>query len=192
VVLSSASDTAFIDPFPISGRLHAYTWRDVFFTDTSESEMIESPGVTVSAVVDLRGSVLASVNDPAGRRSYLTSVQTRDRALMRDRERLTGWTSSKPTRYKGLADYWEVDLSIRIIGHSVLTALEQAAEFEELLVADETMCYRDERGRKYFVTFDRESVSDARVMREDATFGLIEEDYFEGYRVLDLDYEVLE
>jgi hypothetical protein len=192
VVLSSASDTAFIDPFPISGRLHTYTWRDVFFTDTSESEMIESPGVTVSAVVDLRGSVLASVNDPAGRRSYLTSVQTRDRALKRDRERLTGWTVSKPTRYKGLADYWEVDLSIRIKGHSVLTALEQAAEFEELLLADETMCYRDERGRKYFVTFDRESVTDARVMREDATFGLIEEDHFEGYRVLDLDLEVLE
>jgi hypothetical protein len=35
-------------------------------------------------------------------------------------------------------------------------------------------------------------VTDARVMREDATFGLIEEDHFEGYRVLDLDYEVLE
>jgi hypothetical protein len=192
VVLPSASDTAFIDPFPISGRLHTYTWRDVFFTDESESEMIESPGVTVSAVVELRGAVLASVNDPVGRRSYLTSVQSRDRTPVRDRERLLGWTSSKPTRYKGLANYWELDLTIRVLGHSALTALEQAAEFEELLLADETMCYRDERSRKYFVTFDRESVNDARVMREDATFGLIEEEHYEGYRVLDLDYEVLE
>ncbi|MCA9860360.1 MAG: hypothetical protein KC438_11590, partial [Thermomicrobiales bacterium] len=191
VVLSSASDTAFIDPFPVSGRLHVYTWRDVFFTDDSESEMIESPGVTVSAVVDLRGSVLASVIEPASRRSYLTSVQTRDRSLNRDRERLIGWTSSKPTSYVGIAEYWAIDLTIRIKGHDVLTPLEQAAEFEALLLANETMCYRDERGRKYFVTFDGESLADTRVMREDATFGLIEEAYEEGYHVLGTDFEVL-
>ena len=85
-----------------------------------------------------------------------------------------------------------IDLTIRIKEHDVLTPLEQAAEFEALLLANETMCYRDERGRKYFVTFDGESLADTRVMREDATFGLIEEAYDEGYHVLDTDFEVLE
>ncbi|MGH2548677.1 MAG: hypothetical protein ACRDHN_04775 [Thermomicrobiales bacterium] len=184
-VLSSASDLAFIDPHPVSGVTQTYTWRDVYYVDASHTEQIESAGVTVATSIDLKGTVLSSTVDPVGVRTYLTSVQERSRQLNQDKAMVTTWGSAKPRTYFGVGEFWTVPHTVRLLDDGSASAIERERELEAVILSRQTLCYRDERGRKYFVQIDAPEFTDARLLRGDVALTFTEERYVEGYVVLD-------
>src|SRR5690606_32352110 len=86
--LFSPNDTAFLDDTPASGVEYTYTWRDVAYVDSSQTEQIESDGVETTASVTLRGVVLSSVQEPEEIRCYLVSAQNRSRRKVQAKERI--------------------------------------------------------------------------------------------------------
>jgi hypothetical protein len=190
--LDSPGDVAFIDPHPRSGVQHVYTWRDVYYVDSSHTEQIESAGVSVTASVTLRGTVLSSVDDPVGVRCYLVSVQERRRKLTQDKTKITKWGRKKPTSYYGTAEYWSVPHTVRLYDDHLngVTAIDRERELETVLLSHAVLCYRDERGRKYFVTIDDPELIDVRVLASEGDLTLTEEDYDEGYFVIDAEFTV--
>lgn len=186
-VLTSASDVAFIDPHPRSGELQTYTWRDVYYVDASHTEQIESAGVSVSTVVQLRGTVLSSVHDPVNTRCYLTSVQERSERLRQDKAKVTKWGQKAPTTYYGPGEYSEYPHTVRLLNDGNATALERMAEVRAVIVSHHTLCYRDERGRKDFVQVDSPEFTDVRVLLENFDALIVAENFDEGYFVIETD-----
>jgi hypothetical protein len=184
--LTSASETAWIDMTPPSGRTFTYTLRVVAQIET---EQISSAGTSAEAQIDLGGVVLTSVADPATVRAILTRVTERTLPRRGSEAVYTPWgaltePTGAPTTIKGKARWWEIEGVYYVAADAAATAEQRIAEIEALDASDtQTFCYRDERGRRLFVTIPADDglvFRDRRLGRAEVTMRLREEKYVEG------------
>jgi hypothetical protein len=83
-----------------------------------------------------------------------------------------------------LVSYWDTSATYNLITDVRIgvTALTRLAEIEDLIEYGGTLCYRDERGRKRFVTIETNGlgVDDLFPERSDVTLNVREEAFDEG------------
>ena len=179
--ISNQTTTEFIDYFPVSGQSYTYTIRQVNVID---SQNLASPTVAAEAQVDLDGVVICSLTSPGEYRSVLSFGEDRKHSLKNNDAIYLPWGATKPTTVQGIVRYWTTSATYHLINDVRIgvTALQRLEELEELVENGGVLCYRDERGRKRFVVFERDGlvVADKFPQQSDVTLSLREEAYEEG------------
>lgn len=179
--IPNQTTTEFIDYFPVSGQNYTYTIRQVNVID---GQNLASPTVAAEAQVNLDGVVVCSVTNPGSHRAVLSFGEDRKHSLSNNDSIYLPWGASKPTTVRGLIRYWTTSATYHLIDDARIgvTALQRLTELEELVELGGILCYRDERGRKRFVVFEREGlvVSDKFLQQSDVTLSLREEAFSEG------------
>jgi hypothetical protein len=188
--ISSKSHTTMLDLIPASGRGNTY-YHFTAALDQSTNELM-SVGVTATASVTLLGAVVVGVVHPTKVRAIGTSVQERGHARVGIETTYLPWGAitaqpntalAAPTTIKGKARYWEVTMTLLIIGDAQMDAEGRRLEWEALDASGETACYRDETGRKLFATIPAEgglNVSDMKFGRATVDLVLRQESFLEG------------
>lgn len=176
------AQTAYVDPFPVSGREHTYRVTQAISRDGQE---IESDAVATQASITLGGVVLVSVASPLSRRATLLRVVERRHESQGEEVVYRRWGDPAPTTIRMPASSWMVVGTYQLRTDEMASAQQRRAELEALWREGGTLCYRDERGVKRFVTIPAEGglvITDLRLGRADVELALREEAYEEGVR----------
>jgi hypothetical protein len=149
-----------------------------------EGVNVASPTVSAEAAVSLDGVVLCSTENPSTYRTVLSFGEKRSHKRSNNDKFYLPWSATKPTTVRGLVSYWDTSATYNLITDVRIgvTALTRLAEIEDLIEFGGTLCYRDERGRKRFVTIETNGlgVDDLFPERSDVTLNVREEDFDEG------------
>lgn len=177
--IADPSETAYLDPLPVSGRTYRYRVTQLA---SREGNVIESAAAEVEAAVSLGGVVLASVRDPLVLRAILARVAERRHEARGQETTYQRWGDAAPVTVRTPARYWQTVGSYQLRDDAVATAAQRRQELEALWAAGGTLCYRDERGVKRFVTIPADGLvlTDLRLGRTDVELTLREEQYREG------------
>lgn len=176
--ISSQSQSGFVDYVPASG--YEYTYQVSQVVDVSGAPVVSDP-VEGSAMVELRGVVLASVSNPAVLRSVLQRTGP-GRTFRRRKSEAVYYppASAHPRTVRRRTRFQEPALSFQLITEGGLTYREQRWRLEALDEADETVCYRDDEQRKMFVTMPIFDHGDELVGWTSGELGLRQEGFKEG------------
>jgi hypothetical protein len=179
--IDSQSTTAYTDYLPVSDVEYEYTIRQV---NVYEGVNVASPTVSAEAAVSLDGVVLCSTENPSTYRTVLSFGEKRSHKRSNNDKFYLPWSATKPTTVRGLVSYWDTSATYNLITDVRIgvTALTRLAEIEDLIEYGGTLCYRDERGRKRFVTIETNGlgVDDLFPERSDVTLNVREEAFDEG------------
>jgi hypothetical protein len=180
-LITSQSQTDFIDYTPRSGVEYTYRVRQVAKVSGIN---VAGTSVFVNASIALDGVVLASVDSPDTYRAVLSFGQNRKHTHTANETMYMPWNADKPTTIRGLVNYWTTTGTFNLIDDNRVgvTAQQRMDEIEALTEYGGIMCYRDERGRKRFVTLIRDGmdVEDVFPFRNDITLTIRQEAYEEG------------
>jgi hypothetical protein len=179
--IDSQSTTAYTDYLPVSGVEYEYTIRQV---NVLEGINVASPTVAAEASVNLDGVHLCSVENPSTYRTTLSFGEGRNHKRTNNDTFYLPWSATKPTTVRGKVNYWTTTAKYNLVTDPRIgvTALVRLAEIEDLIENGGTLCYRDERGRKRFVTIEANGlgVEDLFPERSDVSLTVREEAYDEG------------
>lgn len=175
--ITSPTQTSFTDYTPASGIEYTYTITQTIMTGL---DFLTSEGVTGSASVSLGGVVLVSVTDPTVLRTNLR--YTREREFSRTtKESVYGpLNRQKPTTVRARTYYKTVSFDVRLFVDRNSTAATRRAELEAIDEDGGTYCYRDNHGRKLFVTIPNVTITDQVPDWYTASIELREEYFVEG------------
>lgn len=155
--LSSPTTVAWTDYAPASGVLYTYAITQTIMTGL---DVLTSTPVIVTAQVDLGGVVLVNVDRPETLRTCLR--HTNERSYPRDIAEAVYQPASgaKPTTVRRLGRTIMPRFDAQLVDDLRATAAARRNELDAIDAAGGTYCYRDNHGRKYFVTLPDITISD--------------------------------
>lgn len=173
---TSPSDVAFIDYFPPTGTvIYSVTQSILTGLDILDSDPAES-----AVEVTLGGIVLCSVTDPEGTRTALRYTGERDFPRTIDEHPYYPLDGSAPTTVRARTHVLEPSFDAKIFDDDGATAAVRRAELERIDQSGHTLCYRDNHGRKLFVTMPDLTITDQVPDWFQARVGLRAERFVEG------------
>lgn len=175
--ITSPAQTSYTDYTPVSGIEYTYTLTQQIL---SGLDYLESDDVTATAQVDLGGIVLCDVSNPGTLRTALRHTQERDHGRTVDEVVYTPLSGATPTTVRSRTRYWGVQFDAQLVGDAWATAATRRIELDDLDAGLGTICYRDEKGRKYFCTMPDMTITDRVPDWYTAAITLREESYTEG------------
>jgi hypothetical protein len=188
--ISSKNRVSFVDAVPVSGRDNIYTIYVAVLQTTSVVELF-SVGVSTVAGVTLKGVVICSVERPSRLRAVMTRVNERSVERIGNETVYQPWgaiqarpgTLAAPTTVKGKARYSQITGNFLLAGDAQADGAQRRRELEALDAANDTVCYRDDLGRKLFGTIPAEGgliITDQRLGRSLVDMVIRQENYEEG------------
>lgn len=178
--ISSPVQTWFVDDFPRSGV--EYEWL-VYQTIEIGLDTLSSTAGVAQASVTLENIILSSVTNPSALRvdlSYLGSnIPGASHPLQIDQRQVIPISARKGRTIRSRLQQWTPSGTFNIVSDRHATAEERIALLRACVLQGKTYCYRDDRGRKIFVTFVAYQENDRRG-RYEVELGFREEAYTEG------------
>lgn len=175
--ITSPTQRTFTDYFPPSGVLCAYS---VTQSTIEGADIVTSAPVEASASITLGGVVLCAVSDPVNLRTSLRYTGERSFPRAIDTTVYQPSDGADPTTVRSPKRTRQPSFDAKVFGDSAATAAERLAEIEALDIAGGTLCYRDNHGRKLFVTMPDLVITDQLPEWFTARVGLNGERFVEG------------
>ncbi len=147
--LTSPSEVSFTDYVPASGIEYTYGITQTIITGLDE---LVSDEVSAAATITLGGVVLCNVADPLTYRTALRYTADRDYPRQIDEVAYQPVSGAAPTTVRSRAYVPMPTFIAQIHGDAWATAQARRQEVEALDQHGGTLCYRDDKGRKLFVT----------------------------------------
>ncbi len=177
VRLTSPLQVSYTDYVPVSGHEHTYTITQTILTGL---DLLTSTPVTASATISLGGVVLCSVVDPETIRTTLRHTAERDYPREIDEAVYQPLDGSKPTTVRAPQRVVEPSFDAQLVSDAGASAATRRDELDALDASGDTLCYRDNHGRKFFVVMPELVITDMLPAWYVARIGLREEQYAEG------------
>lgn len=155
--ITSPTQTTFTDYVPASGVEYTYQITQTIMTGL---DMLESAPATASASVQLGGVVLVSVTDPTVLRTNLRYTNEREFGRVTNESVYEPVSGAKPTTVRSRTYYRLPTFDFQIFPDRVSTAHTRRVELEAIDEDGGTYCYRDNHGRKMFVTIPNVTIRD--------------------------------
>lgn len=155
--LTSPAQVTVTDYVPVNGVEYTYTMRQIILTGLDE---LESAAVSAVATAAFGGVVLTDVSAPDTLRSALRYTQERPHKHDKDETVYQPLSGAKPTTVRSAVYAWESDYKFQLVNDEWSTALAKRTELLALDAGLGTLCYRNEKGDKYFCTMPRCDVQD--------------------------------
>lgn len=146
--ITSPAQTSWTDYTPASGIEYTYT---VTQTTMVGVDTLTSPDVSASASVALGGVVLVSVSAPETLRTTLRYTRERTFAPTTVRATYTPASGADPTIVRARTHYYEPSFEAQLFADASAPASQRRDELVALDEAGDTVCYRDNHGRKLFL-----------------------------------------
>lgn len=155
--LTSPSQVSWTDYAPASGIAYTYAITQTIMTGV---DILTSAPVVVTAQVDLGGVVLVNVEDPSGLRTCLR--HTSERAYPREIDEAVYHPSDggKPTTVRRPGRTIMPRFDVQLVDDRAATAATRRDELDAIDEAGGTYLYRDNHGRKLYVTIPEIEISD--------------------------------
>jgi hypothetical protein len=175
--ITSPSQTSFVYHTPASGIEQSFEVTQSILTGT---DILTSDPVTGAATVALGGVVLVSVESPSTLRTSLryTNERTYDRTIAE--AVYVPVNGERPTTVRDRAYYRSVSLDAQLFADRTATSATRRTEVEAIDRDGGTYCYRDNHGRKMFVTIPKVSITDHVPDWYVVSLELRQEEYIEG------------
>jgi hypothetical protein len=146
--ITSPAQTSWTDYTPASGIEYTYT---VTQTTMVGVDTLTSQDVSASASVSLGGVVLVSVSAPETLRTVLRYTRERTFAPTTVRATYTPASGADPTIVRARTHYYEPSFEAQLFTDASAPASQRRDELVALDEAGDTVCYRDNHGRKLFL-----------------------------------------
>lgn len=158
--LSSLNQTTFVDYFPRTDEVYQYNIYKVVYQGT---DITESAASSANASVSFDHAIIQSASDPTARRVALRVTKSTGIDHQGEKSLLFPWGESKPTILESPIHYAVVQGTYLLYTSATQNAEDALDTLEAIKEAHEVVCYRDERGKKYFGTLDyKEDYADMR------------------------------
>lgn len=155
--ITSPTQTTFTDYTPASGVEYSYAITQTIMTGL---DMLPSEPVVGSASVTLGGVVLVSVTNPTVLRTNLRYTNEREHGRTINESVYEPVSGVKPTTVRSRTFYQHVTFDAKIFADAVSTSLQRRVELEAIDEDGGTYSYRDNHGRKMFVTIPGVAITD--------------------------------
>ncbi len=175
--IASPSQTVFVDHLPVSGV--EYTYRVVQATVQGLDITVSEPAETQATVI-LENVILVNVHDAASSRASLRLDGDRGFEHVDDLVLEHAWGAAAPIGVYGTTQYQKFSGSFTLASDEVATAADHITALRALWRSRATVCYRDDRGRKFFAKISRFTEDDQRIERYTVSVELTEVGYREG------------
>lgn len=175
--ITSPTQTTFTDYTPASGIEYTYSITQTIMTGL---DTLPSEGVSGSSSVTLGGVVLVSVTDPTVLRTNLRYTRERDFSRVINESVYEPVNGDKPTTVRSRTYYRTPSFDAQIFSDSNSTAATRRMELEEIDQDGGTFCYRDNHGRKLYVTIPDVTITDQVPDWYTASIALREVKFAEG------------
>ncbi len=176
-VITSPSQASFVYYTPASGVDCMFEVTQSILTDT---DLLTSDPVTGSAIVHLNGVVLVSVDNPTTLRTTMRYTAERAFARTIGEAVYTPVNGALPTTVRTPTYYRAPSFDAKVFGDAVATAETRRAELEAIDRDGGTFCYRDNHGRKMYVTIPSLTITDQLPDWYTASIEMREESFSEG------------
>lgn len=175
--ITSPSQTSFIYYNPPSGEDQYFEVTQSILTD---SDVLTSEPATGSAMVTLGGVVLVSVANPSTLRTALR--YTNERAFNRTISEAiyTPVNGERPTTVRDKTYFRAPSFDAQLFNDRAAVSWVRRAELEAIDRDGGTYCYRDNHGRKLFVTIPKLTITDQVPDWYTVSIDLREEEFVEG------------
>ncbi len=175
--ITSPTLTSFTYYFPASGA--QYTGA-IIQTIQEGLDTLESDPVEAGGSVSLGGVVLVSTANPSTLRTALRNTKERDFGRDIDDAVFQPVSRALPTTIRGRKRVPIIAFDVQIIDDRWADATTKRLELEALDAAGGTLCYRDDKGRKRFMTMPGNNIADQLVDWHTAKLTLRGEHYREN------------
>lgn len=175
--ITSPTQLTFTDYTPASGIEYTYEITQTIMTGV---DMLPSDPVSESASVSLGGVVLVSVTEPERLRTNLRYTRERDFGRTTRESVYEPVSGAKPTTVRTRTYYRDVSFDAQIFDDAAASALVRRLELEAIDEDGGTYCYRDNHGRKMFITIPNVTITDQVPDWYTASVDLREERFREG------------
>lgn len=175
--ITSPTQTTFTDYAPASGVEYTYEITQTIMTGM---DILPSNPATASASVKLGGVVLVSVTDPTVLRTNLRYTNERQFGRETEESLYVPASGAMPTTVRARTYYRRPTFDFQIFPDAIATADMRRAELEAIDEDGGTYCYRDNHGRKMFVTIPNVTITDQVPDWYTAAIELREVKYSEG------------
>jgi hypothetical protein len=155
--ITSPSQVSIVDYVPASGYEYTYTITQTILTGLDE---LTSEPVSVAATVTLGGVVLCSVALPEEIRTTLRYTADRDYGRDIDESPYYPVNGAMPTTVRSRKRVVAPAFTAQLFNDDAATANVRRLELEAMDIAAGTLCYRDNHGRKQFVTMPGCEITD--------------------------------
>ena len=156
--LTSPLQVSYIDYVPQSGVEYVYSITQTILTGI---DLLTSAASTGSPEpLALGGVVLCSVSDPENIRTALRYTNERDYPRDIDEAVYQPLNGAKPTTVRSRTYVVRPEFDVRLFDDDEATATARRLELEAIDQTRGTICYRDNHGRKYFLTLPDVTPSD--------------------------------
>ncbi|MGC4107811.1 MAG: hypothetical protein QM753_15930 [Thermomicrobiales bacterium] len=173
--ITSSTTTSFVDYTPLSGVNYTYSVQQVqqFYLN----ELASTP-TDVQLQIDLEGVVLQDVDNSY--HALLTLRPEREFDHVDDVTSEQVWGLAAPTFLYGTAQYQSFSGSFVIATDDNATAANHIEALRALWRSKVMVCYRDDRGRKFFGHITKFKEVDARTSMYEVSMTITETNYQEG------------
>ncbi len=178
--LTSISQVTFADTNPASGKTYIYSIARVI---QSGVDYLESAAAEVELTIEFDHIIISSTKDGLTYRVSLYLMTANKVDWKDDRAMFLPWGESDPYFQFGSADYPEIRGTYRAITDrhgSARDTMENLRALKTRQIADaDTLCYRDNRGRRVFGVMQL-GETDQEMLRYGVDIGFIQTNFIEG------------
>jgi hypothetical protein len=175
--LSNQATTEWTDYMPTSGLDYTYT---ITVTTISGLDELESVPAEASALLELESVVLVNVFDAGTYRVNLRYDSDRGLDHIDDLVLEQTWGRSAPVGVYGTTQYDVFNGTFTLATDEVTSASNHIRALRDLWKSRATICYRDERGRKFYSKITKFTEKDRRVQFYTVSLTLTEVHFSEG------------
>lgn len=162
--ITNPLQTSFLDAEPVSGALYLYS---ITQTIAEGLDLMTSPAASDQAQVTISGIVLSDVLNPETYRAHLLSATTpsaplTQHPLTQNARKLVGLAATKGRTIRSALLSWAPNGKYAIYDTNIASAAQYRDDLTALVAQGHTLCWRDDRGRLYYVSVDNFTVTDRR------------------------------
>lgn len=175
--LTNQATTEWTDYMPVSGVEYTYSIVQATITGLDE---IQSAAAESQTQIDLEYAVLVNVFDAGTYRVNLRLDSERGFDHIDDLVLEQTWGRSKPVGIYGTTQYDVFNGTFTLATDEVTSAANHINALRDLWKSRATICYRDERGRKFFAKITKFTEKDRRIQYYTVSLTLTEVHFAEG------------
>ena len=175
--VTSPSQTVFTDYTPVSGQAHTYAVTQTIMVGL---DTLESAPFIATAGITLQGVVLVSVSDPETVRTTIRHTNEREFGRTISEAVYEPVNGRLPVTVRNRTHYRTPRFDFKLFADTAADAAMRRAELERVDMDGGTFCYRDNHGRKLFVTIPDMTITDQVPDWYTASLELREEEFVEG------------
>jgi hypothetical protein len=181
--ITNPNQTTFVDGIPVNNKSYTYSIIKSIYIDATKSDTVDSAEVTADAAVAFSSIVVCSVADPLSYRANLRIQKSNKVDHNDDIAYFQTWGDSEPYAQLSGVDYETISGSYSVVTDRFGSAKAVMDQLRALNARQKSMgdviCYRDDRGRRAFVTM-KLSETDTQLGMYEVALTMTEVNYVEG------------